>query len=205
MAGCSWSACCWRCTQMRSSTSTTTWPLRRASLVRSSLFGRLLGEHPAKFTASLGMYRKVIAAAGTWSSSSCERGPQLSAGRRRGDPHLRRLRGRADEGLWRSFRPAGLRLDRRDREPMQLDLSSRRWSGSRGTSAEAARDQRPGLRGRGNRGGERPLGHGDAPGSPATDRRRGDASARTPRRRRGSAVSSCFSTWDSGSSASPRR
>lgn len=42
-------------------------------------FGRLLGEHPAKFSASLGMYRKVIAGSGYLKQLVLERAPQLRA------------------------------------------------------------------------------------------------------------------------------
>lgn len=44
---------------------------------RIGRFGRLLGEHPAKFTASLGMYRKVIAGSGYLQELVLQRGAQL--------------------------------------------------------------------------------------------------------------------------------
>ena len=40
-------------------------------------FGRLLGEHPSKFTASLGLYRKVVVGSGYLERLALQRGPQL--------------------------------------------------------------------------------------------------------------------------------
>jgi glycosyltransferase involved in cell wall biosynthesis len=45
-----------------------------------SRFGRLLGEHPSKFAASLGLYRKVIAGSGYLEQLVRRHGPQLGAG-----------------------------------------------------------------------------------------------------------------------------
>lgn len=47
---------------------------------RIGRFGRVLGEHPAKFTASLGMYRKVIAGSGYLKDLVLQRAPQLDRG-----------------------------------------------------------------------------------------------------------------------------
>lgn len=47
---------------------------------RIGRFGRLLGEHPSKFTASLGMYRKVIAGSGYLKDLVLQRAPQLDRG-----------------------------------------------------------------------------------------------------------------------------